>query len=160
MRRRQRHAQPAAAVVLAEQHHRRAVGAGELREQLGLPDEGLPRPHDRFLVHRRRHQRIELAAQTALRAFPHPGDRRPRGCGRAFQQVRRQSVRQRLAQEKPAGLVLAAIGLQGELQPELLVEAARVLGVADQQVARVVGLRFERERFECDFRADARDVAQ
>ena len=139
MRRRQRDAQPAAAVVLAEQHHRRAVGAGELGEQLRLADEGLAGAHDRLLVHRRGHQRIELVAQTALRAFPHPGDRRARRGGRAFQQVRRQSVRQRLAQEEPPGLVLAGVGLQGELQPELLVEAARVLRVADQQVARVVG---------------------
>jgi hypothetical protein len=41
----------------------------------------------------------------------------------------------------------------------LLVEAARVLRVADQQVTRVVGLCFESESFESDFRADARHVA-
>ena len=35
----QRHAQPAAALVLAEQHHRGAIGAGELREKFGLADE-------------------------------------------------------------------------------------------------------------------------
>ena len=35
----QRDAEPAAAVVLAEQHHGGAFGAGELGEELGLPDE-------------------------------------------------------------------------------------------------------------------------
>ena len=35
----QGHAQPAAALVLAEQHHRGAIGAGELREKFGLADE-------------------------------------------------------------------------------------------------------------------------
>src|ERR1035441_5243590 len=65
-----------------------------------------------------------------------------------------------LTQEEPSRFILAGVGLQGELQSQLLVEAARVLGVADQQIARIVRLRFESESFECDFRADARNVAQ
>ena len=85
------------------------------------------------------------STQTALRAFAHPGDRRARRGGRAFQQVGRQGVRQRVAEEDPPGLVLAGVVLQGKLQPELLVEAARVLRVADQEVTRVVGLRLERQ---------------
>ena len=111
----QRDAQPAATVVLAEQHHCGAVGARELGEQLCLPDEGLAGAHDGLLVHRCGHQRIELVAQTALGAFAHPGDGRARRGGRAFQQVSRQNVRKRVAEEDLSRLVLAGIVLEGEL---------------------------------------------
>ena len=65
-----------------------------------------------------------------------------------------------MAEEDSPGLILAAGVLQGKLQTELLVEAARVLGVADQEVTRIVKLSLDSKRLECDFRANARDVAQ
>ncbi len=70
MCRRQGHPQPAAAVILAQQHHRRAVRAGELREKLCLADERLSGSHDRFLVHGGRYQGVQFLAQTAHRSFP------------------------------------------------------------------------------------------
>ena len=88
----QRHAQPASAVILAQQHHGGALRAGELREELRLADERLAGANDGFLADRRGDERVEFLAQTAFGAFFQPGDRRARGGRRTFHQVRRQRL--------------------------------------------------------------------
>ena len=70
----QRDAQPASAFVRAEQHHRGAFGAGEFGKKFRLADEFVSGADDGFLVDRRGDERVQFAAQTALRAVAQPGD--------------------------------------------------------------------------------------
>ena len=72
----QRDAQPAAAFVRAEQHHRGAFGAGEFGEKFRLADKFVAGADDGFLVDRRGDERVEFAAQAALAAVAQRSDGR------------------------------------------------------------------------------------
>ena len=70
MRRGQGDAQPAPAIIVAEEHHRRAPGFRERREQFGLSDEILfAGADDGFLVHGRGHERVGTSAEAQGRSF-------------------------------------------------------------------------------------------
>ena len=90
----QRHAQPAIAIVGAQQHHRGAIGACQFGEQFGLADErGFAGANDGFLVHRRGDESAGFAAQAKLRAVLEPGERGTRGFGSAGLLTRTASLR-------------------------------------------------------------------
>jgi hypothetical protein len=64
----QRDAEPASALVRAEQHHRGAFGVGEFGEKFRLADKFVAGADDGFLVDGRGDERLEFAAQAALAA--------------------------------------------------------------------------------------------
>ena len=113
-----------------------------------------------MLADRRCDQRIQFLAQTALGAFLQPGDRRPGRGRRTLQQLRRERLRQGIAEREPPVPVRAARVQQREIQTQLLIQPSKVAFVADHQVMSVARLRLNGERFERDFRSDAGDVTQ
>jgi len=151
-------AQPAAAVVLAQQHHRRAVGAGQLGEELGLSHKKFPGTDDGLLVDRRGDHGVELAAKAAGGGFLEPGDGGAGGFGGAGREGGRQRRGQRIEHGDLAGGGLA--GDERELEAEFLVEGAEVVEVAEDEDAAIGGEGFGGEGFEGDFGADAAGVAQ
>ena len=65
----QRDAQPASALVVAEQHHRGAFGAGEFGEKFSLAGEFVSGTDDGFLVDRRGDERVQFVAEAAFGAI-------------------------------------------------------------------------------------------
>src|ERR1043166_3482151 len=87
MRCRECDAQPSAAIIMAQQHHRCAVRAREMGEKFSLSDKGDASADNSFFVHRRGHERVQFVPQTTFGALLQPGNRRASRCRRAFQQV-------------------------------------------------------------------------
>ena len=63
-------------------------------------------------------------------------------------------------QGETARVIFAIVISQRKSQTKLVIEAARQLHVANQQIIKVIKLTFRRECFEGDFRANARHVAK
>jgi len=68
MRRHEGHAQVMSCAVVAQQHHRRPLGAGQLGKKLRLAHERLTETQDGFFIERRSDERIDFLAQRALGA--------------------------------------------------------------------------------------------
>ena len=156
----ERDAQPAAALVRAEQHHRGAFRAGELGEKFRLADEFVAGADDGLLVDRRGDERVQLAAQAALAAVVQRGDGGVGGGRRAGGQIFRQRRGERIGDEKFP--VVGVIGkfLQRQVERQFLIEMPEKLFVTDEEMLRFIRRRLGGYGLERDFRADAGGVAE
>ena len=96
-----------------------------------MADELQTSPHDGLFINRGGHQRIQFVAQTPLCPLFYPGYGGARSQRRTRRQLGWQRFRERIKEKQPPRRVFAFVIFQGEIQPELLVQAARVLGVSN-----------------------------
>src|ERR1043166_3090509 len=98
--------------------------------------------------------------QTTLCAVFKPCDGGPRRSRRTGNQMLRQRFGQWIAEEKSADVILAAVSLQRQLKPKLLIEFAKIPGSAKEKRTTAIRRRLSRQRFQSDFRPNAGDIPQ
>src|SRR5439155_7109399 len=93
-------------------------------------------------------------------SLPQPGHCSARRLRRARRQRGRQGLSHRVVKEKPARLLLTVVGLKWKLQVQPAVELPGLVLITYQQITRVIGIGFGRQRLEGHFRTNAGDVAE